>query len=555
MKVKEITPQFCNNTSVILVPGWGESLETLSHLADAIADRGFRVIAIDYEDLDGTLPQRNDVELKNIPSTEFIRALGIIRTLHKKKVGSVNIVAHSEGATSAILAAYVAPKRFSRMVLINPAGFMENDHFYLLSWRFILSLLQQLRQSDGRRTRAHMLYVAEMARYIFRNPVQVLRDALGVSSLNIIGLLTHLKKEKDIDIHVFHNSDDLVFPLEEVYRSALIAGIHRFHTYSGGHNEIYIEPSVFAGELVKILVEEQKTTNTIKSGGGRSKAVKFEYNTLPRTALNLLTTPVLNKLPASTRKVLRKTHRSADAVVENRTGHFALDLLYQEGKTYRSRNIFEYVFRKFWFNTRNAVAVRNRLRLVKHAIVNHLGDKIDDGVRTQRILSIASGSARAVIESINEFHDATDVVFDVTFLDKNPDAISYSQELAKLCDKRHSLRWVNDSVSNFFLNLQDKENKFDIVEMVGLLDYFDDERAVRTFKSIKNHLDKKGLFITANIDDNDERPFITNLVGWPMIYRSGEELSDLLIKSGFKFENIHIQYEPLHIHMVSNVLM
>ena len=89
-----------------------------------------------------------------------------------------------------------------------------------------------------------------------------------------------------------------------------------------------------------------------------------------------------------------------------------------------------------------------------------------------------------------------------------------------------------------------------IIETVGLMDYFDDENVEKFFFHVYTHLRPGGIFITANIADNSERKFVTNLVGWEMVYRQPEEFYEIAVRAGFRKENIKILLEPLKIHFV-----
>ena len=84
--------------------------------------------------------------------------------------------------------------------------------------------------------------------------------------------------------------------------------------------------------------------------------------------------------------------------------------------------------------------------------------------------------------------------------------------------------------------------------MVGLLDYFDQEHAVEILKKIYKVLAPNGWLITCNIRPNLERPFLTKGVGWSMIYRTPQELAEIVVKAGFPASSLRIIYEPLKIH-------
>lgn len=284
-----------------------------------------------------------------------------------------------------------------------------------------------------------------------------------------------------------------------------------------------------------------------------TKELPFETNGLTRNIFNTFFVPVLNILPRRTITWLVKTHKSANAVVENKTNHYALEVLYQRGNTFRSKNILQALARRIWFHTNNARAVRNRLLIVKDELIRDIRSRIDSGDKYIKVLNIASGSARAILEAIHSFNAEKGVTFDVTFLDKNPKAVAYSQELAKEFDfAQHKLQWVTASVGEYFAEHDASDSEpFDVVEMVGLLDYFDDERTVSVFERICDRLNKDAFFITANIVDNVERPFVENVVGWKMVYRTATELKDLIVRSGFAEDKVRMQYEPMVMHTLA----
>jgi hypothetical protein len=272
----------------------------------------------------------------------------------------------------------------------------------------------------------------------------------------------------------------------------------------------------------------------------------LEKNSLAKKFFNVFFVPILNNLPKGFKHKIKKTNKAAAEVINNVTNHNALEALYKNGKTFSARNLVEKLFRYVWFNIDNSKGVRNRLKFVIRELKNHL-QKISEVDREINIISIASGSSRAIIEAIRDGHYLKDSKVSVTFLDKNPDAIEYSKRLSKEINHPNiNLEWINDTVGNYFKSNPTK--KFDVVEMVGLLDYFGDEKVLETFSSIHNILQEGGILITANVCHNREEAFITKILDWEMIYRYPDELAHLVQKAGFSYNNIKAFYEPLKVH-------
>ncbi len=238
------------------------------------------------------------------------------------------------------------------------------------------------------------------------------------------------------------------------------------------------------------------------------------------------------------RKIIQLSH-PAQRVVETATTHEALELLYIEPNNHNSQKSSRSLTR-FWFHLRNPKAVRNRLKLVKKLLKQNSEKK--DHIR---ILSLGAGSARAVLETVKEL-EVINKTFEISLLDLNPLALKTSRELAISLGIKSRISFINEKLradSNIF------NNKFDIVEMVGLLDYLQDEKARDVFLSVRKCLELHGTFITCNISNNIEKRFVAEIIDWKMKYRDGFQLVQMLTDTGFS--NAHVIYEPLRIHAVA----
>ncbi len=282
----------------------------------------------------------------------------------------------------------------------------------------------------------------------------------------------------------------------------------------------------------------------------KDKNLKYETNSFFKKIINLLFIPVLNSLPKSFKRLIEKSNKSAGEVIRNKTTYYALEVLYNNGTRLNFRTYLENFFYKIWFQTNNAKGVRNRLKKTKREIKINLLSILENKEKV-RFLSIASGSARGIIEVLNELDYELQSKIEVVFLDKSIHALEYSKKLVNLkgLEKRVHFSWVNDTAGSYLRSLGE-DKKFDLIEMVGLLDYFPNEKVLQIFNHIFSVLHDDGVLITANINDNRERRFVTNIIDWKMIYRSGEEMMLLLKNSGFCKKNIISYYEPLMIHSI-----
>ena len=279
-------------------------------------------------------------------------------------------------------------------------------------------------------------------------------------------------------------------------------------------------------------------------------ALRLEKDGSHRNPYNFFVVPLLNALPPRLRNTAKKTNRAAREVIEHKTTHRALEVLYQEPDAPRPKtSAIEELFYKIWFSTSNSKAVRNRLKIVKRELKHACTELFSRG-EDVRLISIASGSARAVIEALNELTVPAGKSVKVLFVDKSPHALEYSKRLAGETGltQRYPLSWAEDTASKFMQHHQDGSPN--IVEMVGLLDYFDDTKMHDLFENIHTNLAPGGYFITGNIAHNRERKFVTKFIGWKMVYRFAQEVARAMENVGFDPHNIRPYYEPMRVQSV-----
>jgi len=284
---------------------------------------------------------------------------------------------------------------------------------------------------------------------------------------------------------------------------------------------------------------------------------KMELHNWFIKCVRILTVPLFNILPSFLiRKIMRATSSDAVNVIDNVGSAVALEVMY----TRYDRNIFAKGFWRgignlFWHNlVSQSKAARNRLRIVedilgKEILRYNLREGKDKSVN---FLTIGGGSCRAIIESVSKFlNQYPGLRIKITNIDKSQQAIDLGKELARSFNVSQNFFWVNDKASN--LTLFVGNDSISIVEMVGLLDYFSDEKAIEVISQVYNCLKKGGLFITGNVYPHSEMVFI-NKIGWPkMYYRKKREIVNIFEKAGFSLKETEFFLEPLKSHIVAIV--
>lgn len=279
---------------------------------------------------------------------------------------------------------------------------------------------------------------------------------------------------------------------------------------------------------------------------GHSLFVKF---------VRIFSVPILNILPEKfLRRFMRTSSKDAEVVLDNVGSARALEVMYGRYKrNLFSRGFFQGIADAFWHHfVSQPKGVRNRLKIVKDNLDKEILRILSQPGREKKItlLTIGGGSARGIVEVLNK-HFVKLKGWDVLVInvDKSLKAIELGKELANEFGLFNNFKWINDLAQNV-ANLVDK-NSIDIVEMVGLLDYFRDEKSVETFSRIYDILKNGGLFMVGNIVPNMEQPFISRL-GWPkMYYRQPIDLINLLKNSGFSEYKGEVILEPLKNHVVA----
>ena len=280
----------------------------------------------------------------------------------------------------------------------------------------------------------------------------------------------------------------------------------------------------------------------------------LETHNLFEKSIRIFSVPILNKLPETfLRRFMKVSSHDAEVVLDNVGSARALEVMYgRYRRSLFSRGVLQGFADLFWHHfVSQPKGVRNRLKIVENNLEQEVLRLIkQDKEKKITLLTIGGGSARGIAEVLSKYSsELTGWQISVINVDKSLKAIELGKELAKEFKLYDNFTWINDLAQNVG-NLVDK-NSVDVVEMVGLLDYFRDEKSKEVFTEIHKIMKDAGLFMVGNIVPNKEQPFISRL-GWPkMYYRSASDLAQLLIESGFSEEKGQIIFEPLMNHIVA----
>lgn len=247
---------------------------------------------------------------------------------------------------------------------------------------------------------------------------------------------------------------------------------------------------------------------------------------------------------------LGKMVRNGVTTSEALDGINAVPVLYLRGKL----NSFGGRLVRFWLNQPDGQSVRNRLRITYKEILEELCRLWESRLPGQKIrmLSLACGSAQATVEALAMFLAAySDAIGNVELhlVDLSGSSLMRAIHLAKE-------RGVQ---SHVFIHIKDvksfvKEQPADcwnIVEMVGFLDYRPWKSAVDICREIRRIMLVNGMFVSAHIGPNPWSFVVRWVINWPLlIRRTIEKYQQILNQAGFAEREIEMRVEPHRIHPV-----
>lgn len=181
-------------------------------------------------------------------------------------------------------------------------------------------------------------------------------------------------------------------------------------------------------------------------------------------------------------------------------------------------------------NIHNGVDVRNRTRYVMQLVLERVRDLRGYSVeRKFEILSIAAGSCYGILRALASAPESRDKVR-VRLIDHDEDAIRLAVQLARSLQLEECLEVVLANAFHHTHYLRDEYSP-DIVEIVGLFDYFSDRHIQSLLSGIRKVLKPGAQVLFSNIDNRDvpgEDKFRREVVGWrEMIHRSADHVLSL----------------------------
>lgn len=242
-------PRLKTRVPLVVVSGWASTAAVLKENILALAMTGRRVI---YADAPHGIPTTGRPDY---PAAQLRKVAALLLLIDASGARSVDVIAHSEGAIVAAIAATLRPKKFCNIILVNPAGLSKKKPLAKLAADFSADVLWgELNRILAEPALAKTVLTAwlEAGRTIVADLFKSWEEAQAISVSEITGILKELEA-KGIGVAVIHASGDRAFPAREVCASARVAKKCKVVTTPGSHYEFYFKPVEFAQMADKVL--------------------------------------------------------------------------------------------------------------------------------------------------------------------------------------------------------------------------------------------------------------------------------------------------------------
>jgi len=208
--------------------------------------------------------------------------------------------------------------------------------------------------------------------------------------------------------------------------------------------------------------------------------------------------------------------------------------------------IYQYRFRPWrllwglgdhlWLMSYNCRSVRSRGIFTRQAISFLLGTVEKENRTKLTVVSLGSGSASQMLHGVTDNHSNSDEIH-LILVDNDLKALERGRKNARCLGIEDIIACRETTVGRFLEEVE--PTSINLIEMVGLTDYFDDQRFHRYLHGIYNALTKGGYLLGSNISSNEEADYAHKVACWPqMYYRPKEEIVESIEKAGFKKEKI-----------------
>ena len=242
---------------VFLAPAWACTTETYRPVLEGLSETDRRIIGINHPRIGGDMNVTPEVAAQKYPKEELRKAMNMLGVLDQKGIDKTDVIAHSEGAINTAIAAMLQPEKFRNIIFYGPAGLIGEDTFTRLLKGFSKQS-EPAKSLEGIEITDDVTNAAKEAlKYLAKNPVRGMKEAMDISNSQIHEVLRYLH-EKGVGIVVIAGVDDPVFPMDRIQQIAKKDMLDGFLSVKGGHALLDIHASA-AEKMLTALEKKEKS--------------------------------------------------------------------------------------------------------------------------------------------------------------------------------------------------------------------------------------------------------------------------------------------------------
>lgn len=251
VKVVDVWPdELKDDTSILIAPGWTENYDPYRRSLRVVSETGRRTLSFDYSRLGGKVG--NETEY---PLAEVRKAKQILNVLTAKGIDRVDVIAHSEGAINALIAATIDPSKFRNIVLDRPMGMVGPDNLGDLARRWFENRKREgaERSKDPEDPTSKKRVMRRTISYITKNPKRAWDEIRAMEHTDTLLLLKELEG-RGILFSLIAGVDDLMSPVDRQLAHAHVPWpVEGYYSVVGTHNVISIRSESYIGLALNAL--------------------------------------------------------------------------------------------------------------------------------------------------------------------------------------------------------------------------------------------------------------------------------------------------------------
>lgn len=192
---------------------------------------------------------------------------------------------------------------------------------------------------------------------------------------------------------------------------------------------------------------------------------------------------------------------------------------------------------QYFFESKGGKAINSRLSCVEkniHELIEVQLQKKKKGKVT--IANLGGGLGRDICNVLTRYYkDSKDI--ETVVVDKDKMALKRGKRIAKIENVEDKI----DFIENSFMRYKPSK-KFDIIILVGILCGLPQDICIKILKNAQKMLNKGGYIVTSNVSPKmlEEDPFtyfiMEKITGWKLIFKTEENLKEIIKKSGLKWQ-------------------